>query len=363
MIFLISFLATLLLSFFLTGILKNIGIKYGIVSKPRARDIHKKPIPRIGGVAIFVSFIVISILVFVLNRQSMSYNYGFLFHLDRHLFAIWLGGLIIASSMLIDDIKGLKVWQKFSFQFLAVFILIAGGIGINWLPNPFGNPLNLNSVYIPIVMIHGVVYHFSLLSDLLTLVWLVGMMNILNFVDGVDGLAGGVSFISLITIYILSIRLDQNPTAMIALILAGAVFGFLIWNFPPAKIFMGDSGSMFLGFMLGTLTLVSGGKLATVFLVLGFPIVDGLIVALSRIFRKENPFTTPDKTHLHHRFLKAGYSARQAVIFLYMISIAFAWVALRSTTLNKIIASVILVLLVFLLILLLKDIAAKRKTI
>ena len=124
---------------------------------------------------------------------------------------------------------------------------------------------------------------------------------------------------------------------------------------------MGDSGSMFLGFTLGALTLISGGKLATAFLVLGFPIVDGLIVAIGRVVRGKNPFTTPDKTHLHHRFLEAGFSPKFALIFMYIIAIAFAWVALRSSTSNKLIAAGILVALLALIIFVLNRIRNYRE--
>ncbi len=350
--YLLPFLVTFLLSGILTGFLCKIGIKFGIVSKPRERDIHKKPVPRIGGMAIFLSFIIISFLVLKFFMPDYAqFSSGNWLSIDKHLLAIWLGGLVIALSMLLDDIFSLRPWQKLGFQAIATFIIIASGIGINILPNPFGQPIDLNSVYVPILTIHGITYHFSLWSDLLTLIWLLGMMNIINFIDGVDGLAGGVSLIAVMTIFLLSISVavSQPHTAMLAIILAGAIFGFLTWNFPPAKIFMGDVGSMFLGYMIGVLTIISGGKLATVFLVLGFPIIDGLLVVGGRIRRKENPFTTPDKTHLHHRFLKAGYSPRQAVLSMYAISIAFSWVALRSTTVNKLIASVILVILVILL--------------
>lgn len=338
----LPFLFSFFVSIILTGFCRKIGIRFGIVSKPRPRDIHKKPIPRIGGIAIFVAFLIISLIFLLVGRR---------FGIDKHLIGIWIGGSVIALSMLFDDIFTLRPWQKFLFQFLAVFVVIASGIGINVLSNPFGQPLNLNSVYIPIVTLHGITYHFSLWSDLLTLVWLVGMMNILNFVDGVDGLAAGFSLIAAVTIFLLSISLkvNQPETAMISIILAGAVAGFLVWNFPPAKIFMGDSGSMFLGFMLGTLALISGGKLATTFLVLGFPIIDGLIVVGSRLRRHENPFTTPDKTHLHHRFLEAGFSQRQAVLSLYLIAILFAWVALRSGAQDKLIAAIVLVIAVFVL--------------
>ena len=346
----LPFLSALLVSTVLTGFLREVGKRKGIVSVPRERDVHKKPIPRIGGVAIFLSFLVISFVVlrYILPGYQFSV-YGSWFGVDRHLVAIWIGGAIIATSMLVDDIFGMRAWRKLIFQVIATLVVIGAGIGINELAIPFGGSLDLNSVYIPIFAWHGITYHFSLWSDLLTFIWIIGMMNIVNFVDGVDGLAGGVSAIAALTIFLLSISaaVGQPQTAMVAVILAGSILGFLIWNFPPAKIFMGDAGSMFLGFMLGTLTLISGGKLATVFLVLGFPIIDGILVVGGRLRRGENPFTTPDKTHLHHRFLKAGYTARQAIAVIYLISIAFAWVALRSTTERKLLAAVVLVLLVF----------------
>jgi len=339
------------LSFALTFLVRKICLVYGLVSKPRSRDIHRKPVPRLGGVAIFSAFFLISIIYFLVVDHNLIFSSSRWLGIDKHLMAIWIGAVIITISMLVDDLYNLKPWQKISFQLMAALVVIASGIGIETLTNPFGDKLNLNSIYLPIFKYHNVVYHFSLWSDLITVVWLLGMMNIINFVDGVDGLAGGVSVIAAFTVYLLSIsdKVNQPQTALLAIILAGSALGFLLWNFPPAKIFMGDSGSMFLGFILGILTLISGGKLATVFLVLGFPIVDGLIVVVGRIIRRENPFTTPDKTHLHHRFLKAGYTPRQAILSIYAISAAFAWVALRSTTVNKIIAAIILIILVFIL--------------
>lgn len=349
--YLYPFILATVLSFSLTFIVRKICLFYGLVSKPRNRDIHKKPVPRLGGLAIFAAFFLISVIYFLLIDKTLFFSPSYWLGVDKHLLAIWIASLLLTLSMLVDDIYNLKPWQKIIFQLLATSIVIVSGIGIERLTNPLGGELNLNSVYIPIFKISGITYHLALWSDLITVIWLLGMMNIVNFVDGIDGLAGGVSVIAAFTVYLLSIsdKVDQPHTALLAIILAGATLGFLIWNFPPAKIFMGDSGSMFLGFMLGILTLISGGKLATVFLVLGFPIIDGLIVVGGRLKRGENPFTTPDKTHLHHRFLKAGYTPRQAIISIYIISSAFAWVALRSTTGNKIIAALMLIILVFIL--------------
>jgi UDP-GlcNAc:undecaprenyl-phosphate/decaprenyl-phosphate GlcNAc-1-phosphate transferase len=357
-LFLIAFVLSISFSYFA----KNIGYKYKLLSHPRSRDIHKKPIPRIGGAAIFLAFFLTIILAFYVIDPNLSFGFGHIYSLDRRLIGILVGGLLITLFMLFDDIKGLKAWQKFGYQIIVALVVIASGIGINYLSNPFGPRIDLNTIYIPIFVYHGVVYHFSLISDLLTLVWIVGMMNVINFVDGVDGLASGLSTIAAGTIFLLSISaaVSQPATATVAIILAGASLGFLFWNFPPAKIFMGDSGAMFLGFMLGVLPLISGGKLATVFLVLGFPIVDGLIVAASRLVRGKS-VASPDKTHLHHRFLAIGLSPRQAIFIIYIIAAAFGWVALRSTTLEKIIASLILFVMVASFLIILSTIQ-KRKS-
>jgi UDP-GlcNAc:undecaprenyl-phosphate/decaprenyl-phosphate GlcNAc-1-phosphate transferase len=356
----IVFISTLILSVILTGVVRIFSLKNNLVVAPRSRDSHKKPLPRIGGLAIFLAFLLVSIVYFLLVNPTANISDGFWFGVDKKIVSIWLASAIIVAIMLIDDLRGLSAPIKLFAQVVAVAVVVASGIGIDYFPNPFGQAINLNTVYIPLT-IFGTVYHFSLWSDILTLVWLVGMMNVVNFIDGVDGLAAGISGIAAVTLFLLSLTVGQGAVAMIAIILAGSVFGFLTWNFHPAKIFMGDSGSMFLGLMLGVLPLISGGKLATAFLVLGFAIVDGLIVAGARILRGKNPLTTPDKTHLHHRFLAAGFSVRQAVLSMYLIAALFGWVALRSTTLNKIIASTILIFFVGALIVALNEIK-KRKT-
>lgn len=356
MFYFITFASALVLSFFLTGYFTRLGKRKNIITKPRKRDIHKKPIPRIGGLAMSTSFLVVSLVVFLFWKPEFRLSDGLWLGVDKQILAIWIASILISGSMLIDDIRGLKAWQKFFFQILAGLLIIASGIGIDTLANPFGERLDLNAIYIPIISVNNVTYHFSLISDIFTLIWLVGMMNVINFVDGVDGLASGISTIAAGTIFLLSLHLSVNQphVAVIALILAASSIGFLIWNFPPAKTFMGDNGSMFLGLILGVLPLLSGGKLATAFLVLGYPIIDGLIVAGGRILKRKNPFSTPDKTHLHHRFIDAGYSPKTAIIVMYAISIAFAWVALRSSTLEKLIAFMVLLLVLFGLIMFLR---------
>jgi len=358
--FVIAFLSTLILAFIFTGLVRIFAIKNNLLFPPRNRDSHKKPLPRVAGLAMFLAFVAVTLVYFTLVNPEAKIASGHWFGIDKKIVAIWLASAIIVGIMLVDDLKQLSAPIKLFFQMVAVTIIISAGIGIDFISTPFGAPINLNSVYIPFSLF-GQTYHFSLWSDLLTFFWLIGMMNVINFIDGVDGLAGGVSGIAALTLFALSLAVGQNAVAMIAISLAGASAGFLFWNFPPAKIFMGDSGSMFLGLLLGVLPLISGGKLATAFLVLGFAIVDGLIVVAARIYKGKNPLTTPDKTHLHHRFLAAGFSVRQAVVSMYLIATLFGWVALRSTTSNKIIASSILVVLVGVLIIVLNQIKKSRR--
>lgn len=347
------FVISFLLCWLFSGWIKKAAIKFKLLPVVRSRDVHKQPVPRVGGIAIFLSFVIVSLVWFFLVIPWLNIGQVSLSDLDRKFWGLIIAGILIAGSMLLDDVKGLKAPTKLIIQVSAALIIIVSGVGIDYIANPFGPPINLNAVYIPFVSIDGVTYHFSLWSDLLTLVWLVGMMNVINFIDGIDGLAAGISGIAALTIFLLSLTVlvNQPATALIAIVLAGAAFGFLPINFYPAKLIMGDSGSMFLGLMLGVLPLISGGKLATAGLVLGFPIVDGLMVTLGRLLKGKNPMTTPDKTHLHHRFISAGFSTRQSVVIMYVIAAAFGWVALRSTTQTKIEAGLVLVILLVVMIL------------
>jgi len=357
--YLTAFLTSFVLCLIFSKIARRVALKYKLLPRLRSRDSHKKPVPRIGGLAIFGAFLVVALIWFLAVDPSFHLTKMLVLGMDRKLFGILLAGLLIAGSMAVDDLKGLSAAVKLVVQVSAALIVITSGVGIDYISNPFGPTINLNAIYIPIFTSGGITYHFSLLSDLLTLVWLVGMMNVINFIDGIDGLASGISGIAAITIFLLSLTamVNQPATALLAIIVAGAALGFLPENYYPAKLFMGDSGSMFLGLMLGVLPLISGGKLATAFLVLGFPIVDGLVVTFTRLLQGKNPMSTPDKTHLHHRFINAGFSTRQAVAFMYGIAALFGWVALRSTTQTKLEAGVILVVLLLLMIVTLNKIS------
>lgn len=347
MSFFLSYFVPLLLaggvSALLTVVVKNFAHKKGWVAAPRPRDIHQKPVPRLGGVAIFLSFLLIVILYNIISPgrfDFFGFPYAFLgWHIDKRLFGILVAGLFLVATMVWDDIRGLRPWQKLLAQIITALIVIFFGIGINYLNNPFGLTIYLDQIKIPLT-IAGVTYHFVLWADLLLIFWLVLMMNAVNFIDGIDGLASGVGGLAALVILILSLAplVNQPATALVAAIVLGAILGFLPFNFYPAKIFLGDSGAMFLGFILAVLSFIGGGKLATVFLVAGIAIVDGILVVLGRIFARRSPILA-DKSHIHHRFLKAGFSPRQTVIILWFISLLFGIIALEAGPKFKVLAA------------------------
>jgi UDP-GlcNAc:undecaprenyl-phosphate GlcNAc-1-phosphate transferase len=205
----------------------------------------------------------------------------------------------------------------------------------------------LNQFKFKIFEYHSIPYYLILLADLFTIVWLLGMTYTTKFLDGLDGLVAGISVIASVTLFFLSLQPNvmQPETALICIILGGASLGFLFWNFHPAKIFLGEGGSTFIGFMLGTLAIISGGKIATALLILGIPILDVLWVILRRIINRKSPFRTADRKHLHFRLLDLGLSHRGAVLFLYFISLTFSVVALLFQGKEKVLALGILCLL------------------
>lgn len=333
--YLTIFLTSVILSYFLTQFFRFFAFKIGALDYPDERKIHGIPTARLGGVALFITFFT---LVF-------SFNYP-----DKHLIGIFIGALILLIFGIIDDIWRLNPFIKLLGHILAALIVIASGIGINYITNPFGGVIRLDNLKIPLELF-GTTYHITFWADLFTFFWVVILINALNFLDGLDGLAAGVAGISALFIFFLSLFPDvsQPQTAFLSLVLAGTAFGFLILNFYPSKIFMGDSGSMFLGFMLAVLAIFSGGKIATALLVLGLPVLDVIWAATRRIMSGKSPFL-PDKKHLHHEFLKKGLTQKQTVLFIYLITIIFGSAALIFKTFYKFIALVFLLFSVIFLI-------------
>ncbi|GFP33632.1 UDP-GlcNAc:undecaprenyl-phosphate/decaprenyl-phosphate GlcNAc-1-phosphate transferase, partial [Candidatus Hakubella thermalkaliphila] len=206
-----------------------------------------------------------------------------------------------------DDLRGLTALQKLFWQIVAAVIVVASGIGIDFITNPLGGVIQLDTLRILLVTVNGNPYGISVWGDLLTIFWIVAMINTLNFLDGLDGLAPGVTGIGALVVFGISLASGgpELATALLAIILAGAALGFLPYNFYPARIFLGDSGSMFLGFMIGVVSIIGSAKIATALLVLGFPILDLGWVVIRRLIQRKSPFVA-DRGHLHHRLLDAG---------------------------------------------------------
>lgn len=356
--YLAPFVVAALISCGLTYYVKKIAQKLKFVDLPSPRKVHSTPIPRLGGVAIVVTFLLLSLAYnFITSRLEFSSSQ--ILHIDQKLFGVLLGVLILLVTGIIDDIKGVAPWKKLISHFLAATVAVGFGLSINYLRIPGGNHIELNSLIFPITFF-GNTFQFVVWADLLTILWIVTLINTMNFLDGLDGLAGGVSLVAGLGIFFLSFFLGQPAGALLAMIFSGAVLGFLPWNFNPAKIFMGDSGSMFLGYMLAVLSVISGGKLATAFLILGLPLLDAIWVILRRILGHRSPFMA-DKLHLHHRLLDLGLSQRQVVIILYLIALIFAIVAIFADTQAKIEATVVLFFLMILLVIFLVVVEYKKK--
>jgi UDP-GlcNAc:undecaprenyl-phosphate GlcNAc-1-phosphate transferase len=342
----LAFALALVLSAIFTPIVRRYALKHGIVDRPGARKVHKQPIAYLGGLAIFFAFLL-----------------SVVFHLQhsRQLDALLLGCAILVTVGVIDDIKGLSPWVKLGWQFVAAAVALAGGIGITSFTNPLGGEIILNHWRFAVALA-GFHFHISPLANALSLLWMVGVANTINLLDGLDGLACGVSGIAATIIFALSVgpHVHQPGVAILAIIVAGAAFGFLPYNFHPAKIFMGDSGALFLGLVLAMLAIYSGAKLATATLVLGFPIIDAMWAVLRRLWRHTSPFRA-DRGHFHHLLLDVGLSQRQAVLILYAVTAAFGTVALFSGSFAKLIALIILVVMMAMAIAILLTISLRKQ--
>jgi UDP-GlcNAc:undecaprenyl-phosphate GlcNAc-1-phosphate transferase len=342
-IYLIPFAVAFLTSMLLTPQIRKWALAHNIVAQPGERKIHTKPVAYLGGVAIFLGFLIPAIAFLPVSRRFVS--------------------LIVGITMLvvvgvIDDMKPVNPWFKLGWQILAACVVLAGGIGIQVITNPFGGVIDLTAGRFAIGA-----YHVTPIGNLLTVLWIVGLVNVVNFMDGLDGLAAGVSAISAFVLFCLAISggVHQPQVAILAIITVGAALGFLPYNFFPAKIFMGDGGAYFLGTVLALLAIYSGGKLATAGLVLGFAIFDGVWAVIRRLLNKRSPFS-PDRHHIHHLLLDAGLSQRAAVLVLYGVSASFGALALLGNAQVKAVGFVILLLTMIIGTVLLTKIAARRTT-
>lgn len=320
--YVIAGLASLILTLILTPLIRQLAIRYGIVDQPGGRRINKAPIPRMGGVAIVAGFWLVVLGTALIRPDLLDFTGQKVLGIDRNLFGVLLGSAILATTGVIDDARGLSPATKLLAQIVAAACIPLFGIHIQWLAHPFGGP----DIQLPLW-----------LDNILIVAWIVGVINVVNWLDGLDGLAGGIGSIAALILFFLSLApfVNQPATALLAIILFGSGLGFLRYNFNPAKIFMGDSGSMFLGFILAILAVISGGKVATAGLVLGIPILDAAWVILRRVASGQMPWSA-DRKHLHHRLLDAGLSQRQTVLLYWVFSGLFGVTALNQRTLGKV---------------------------
>lgn len=329
-IFLIlTFFASALIALAATPLVRAIAISAGAIDKPDPRRVNKKPIPRMGGLAIYYGFLVAVIC------------FGDIGSLETR--GILLGTLVIVLTGCLDDIYGLKPVVKLLGQILAAVIVALHGITIDVLTNP--NPFS-SVDYLALG-------HFSIP---VTVVWIVLVTNAVNLIDGLDGLAVGVSSIACIALFIVAIFTGENAVALIIVAVIGACLGFLPYNSHPAKIFMGDTGALFLGFIMSTVSIQGLFKgyaiisFAVPLLILGLPIFDTSMTILRRLKNKQGVMTA-DRGHLHHKLLDMGFSHKQTVFILYTISAISALIAV-VLALTGPIRAMLLILLVMLFVVL-----------
>jgi UDP-GlcNAc:undecaprenyl-phosphate/decaprenyl-phosphate GlcNAc-1-phosphate transferase len=300
-------------SIFLTPLVKKLAFKIGATDKPNQRKVHQKIMPRLGGLAIYISFI---LGIFLIQPIVENFNLPLLFPNGNIHLALLFGSLIIIITGAIDDVKEISPKVKMLGQILASLVIIfVGNIKVEFINLPFG----------------GGQLDFGMLSIPFTMVWIIGITNAINLIDGLDGLAGGVSTIALFSIAGMAYITGNPYVTVVALIVAVSTLGFLVYNFHPAKIFMGDTGALFLGFLISVLSLL-GLKSVTVIslvipvIILGVPISDTFFAIIRRLVNKQ-PLSAPDKSHLHHCLLRAGFSHRQTVLLIYAMSAIFGLAA------------------------------------
>jgi UDP-GlcNAc:undecaprenyl-phosphate GlcNAc-1-phosphate transferase len=298
-------------------LLKQKWIKNIFDNQLRTRDIHTGIKPKIGGMVIIPIFIFAILILLSLGLLSWQ----------NELWGMILGAIGILVYGYVDEKIDLHWSTQFIWQFGIVAIVIWSGIGIQAINLPNGDLWFIDRYKI---------FGFVFPQDIITLLWIIGLMNVVNWLDGIDGLAGGVGVIGFLTLFTLSLTLfvNQPHIALISIILTGIYLGFLKFNWYPSKIFLGTYGSMFLGYILAVLSLISGGKIATSALVLAFPIIDAIVVISQRIWNKQSIFEA-DNRHFHHKLLQAGFSQKIAVIIMYIISVFFGVSALTVATRGK----------------------------
>ena len=325
----------MLLSFALAAVLAPlvsfVASYFGIVDDPDGkRKIHNEPVPLLGGIAIFVSIVVVLVLSLVLSDRLTLGDIS-----SSHYIGFMIGGAVLMLGGFLDDKFNLKPYLSILFPIIAALAAILGGVEVTKLTNPLG----------------GVIYLEPWISNILVFVWLMIVMYVTKLLDGLDGLATSVVSVGTLAIVFLSLSVAyfQPDVAFFASIGLGALLGFLVWNWSPANLFLGEGGSTFVGYFLGVLAVISGGKLATALLVLGIPLLDLVWTVIRRSRGGAKAIVSADRKHLHHRLLDLEWS-QPRIVFLYtFFALVFGVGALFLQSGQKILALIALVVLMVVL--------------
>ena len=312
-----AFVIALIVTYVCTPLVRTLAVKIGAIDAPDARKVHQVSIPRLGGLAIYIGYMV-SLLYSVKDISSVK--------------GLLIGSVILVAVGIWDDVKQIGPKTKLLGQIVAALML----------------PIFDNAIHF--ISIGDHMLYLEYLSIPLTVFWIVGFTNIVNLIDGLDGLAAGISLIACIAICIVTLQMGQVDLACITLALAGAACGFLRYNFNPAKIFMGDTGSMLLGYTMAAISVMGSVKTAATVglvvpvIVLGLPILDTLFAIVRRRINGR-PVFQPDKGHLHHRLLAMGLTQKQAVLLMYAITAVLGCVSIVAAKANFTIGLLLVVLI------------------
>lgn len=335
------FILTVLLAVGLTFLVWKLAGKLNIVDRPDSeRKFHQGNIPLLGGLAVFFAFFIV---LFIFRDKLLTGDLR-----PEHWLGFFIGACWLMLGGFLDDKYDLKPAWQFVFPVLAIASVIAGGVQIEKMTNPFGGYLYLGSA-----------------SAIIIVFWLLGMMYTTKLLDGLDGLVTGLTAIGSLVIFLFTLtsKYYQPDISLAALVLAGASIGFLFFNWHPAKIFLGEGGSLFLGYALGVLAIISGGKIAIALLVMGIPILDVVWTILRRLAGGQNPFKFADRKHLHFRLLGAGLTVRQSVLLYYLVAILFGLSALFLQSVGKVMALAALAIIMLLIVMFFSYLDRNRKNI
>ncbi len=303
-------------AYLVTPFIVWIATRLRILAQPGGRHIHRVPVPRLGGLAIYLAFVVAVLAALpversvrvVIDAHHIFVTIPFTPAFDQPVIGVLLGATMITIVGVLDDVRGISPMEKLFGQLVAAVIPLSFGVGMDVLTNPFGGMVFLGPF--------GVA---------LTVLWLVALCNVMNLIDGIDGLATGIAAIAAVTVFVASYGRGDAATAILAVALIGATLGFLPFNFNPARIFLGDTGSMLLGYLLGSVSVLGTYKSYTALsllvplVALGVPVLDTAL-AIVRRWRTRRPIFEADTEHLHHRLLQRGLTQRQTAVVLYLVT-------------------------------------------